>query len=103
MTITVKLPSEFEKVFSEVLKKTPEKGVKELMIKELKRLLAEYRLIDERLKEKYGVGFEEFRKKDVLREKGRSFEVEEDYCDWELAVDGIASIKKKIEKLEKLA
>jgi len=72
------------------------------LINELRRKLSEYILIDREMRRKYGMSFEEFKAKNVVKEKGYSFEVESDYCDWELAVDGIKTIKEKIEKLEKL-
>ena len=72
------------------------------LINELRRKLSEYILIDETMRKKYGMNFEEFRDKNIAKEKNYSFEVESDYCDWELAIDGIKTIKEKIEKLEKL-
>lgn len=48
------------------------------------------------------MSFEEFKAKNVVRERGYLFEVENDYCDWELAVDGIETAREKIKKLEKL-
>ena len=72
------------------------------LINELRRKPSEYILIDETMRKKYGMNFEEFRDKNIVKEKNYSFEVESDYCDWELAIDGIKTIKEKIEKLEKL-
>jgi len=70
------------------------------LINELRRKL-EYILIDKAMRRKYGMNFEEFKAKNV-KERNYSFEVESDYCDWELAIDGIRTIREKIEKLEKL-
>ena len=72
------------------------------LINELRRKLNEFILIDNTMRKKYGMSFEEFKESDIVKKKGHSFEVESDYCDWELAVDGIKTIKEKIEKLEKL-
>lgn len=79
-----------------------DKLIVKALINELRRKLSEYILIDREMRRKYRMSFEEFKAKNVVKEKGYSFEVENDYCDWELAVDGIKTIKEKIEKLEKL-
>ena len=68
------------------------------LINDLKRKLSEYILIDEMMKRKYGMSFEEFKKSNIVRERKYSFEVESDYCDWELAIDGIETIREKIRK-----
>ncbi|ADB58243.1 hypothetical protein [Archaeoglobus profundus] len=86
-----------------ILEERPiDKLIVKALINELRRKLSEYILIDEMMRKKYGMSFEEFKAKNVVKEKGYSFEVESDYCDWELAIDGIKTIKEKIEKLEKL-
>ena len=63
-----------------------------MIINELKRQLIEYKLIKKRLEKKYGTSFEEFKRNEIVKRENYSFEVEEDYCDWELAIDGIATI-----------
>jgi hypothetical protein len=45
--------------------------------------------------------FNEFKKKKVVEKSGHSFNVEEDYCDWELALDGIKTITGELKKLAK--
>ena len=91
------------KEIEEILEERPiDKLIVKVLINELRRKLSEYILIDEMMRKKYGMGFEEFKAKNIVKEKGYSFEVESDYCDWELAIDGIKTIKEKIEKLEKL-
>jgi len=79
-----------------------DKVIVKALINELRRKLSEYVLIDEIMRKKYGMSFEEFKTKNVVKVKGYTFEVESDYCDWELAIDGIKTIKEKIERLEKL-
>ena len=86
-----------------ILEEDPiDKLIVKALINELRRKLSEYILIDREMRKKYGMSFEEFKAKNLVKEKGYSFEVENDYCDWELVVDGIKTIKEKIEKLEKL-
>ena len=92
------LLKEIEGIIGEPLDQTIIKA----LINELRRKLSEYILIDKAMRKRYGMSFEEFKAKNVVKEKNYSFEVESDYCDWELAIDGMKTIKEKIEKLEKL-
>ncbi|MDO8726139.1 MAG: hypothetical protein Q7J35_08735 [Candidatus Methanoperedens sp.] len=45
--------------------------------------------------------FEEFKRRGIVKESGYSFNVEEDYCDWELSSDGIKTITVELGKLGK--
>jgi len=47
------------------------------------------------------VPFEEFKSKKMVEESGRSFEVEEDFCDWELTLDGIDTINNELKRIAK--
>ncbi len=78
-----------------------EKELKEVVLSEYERRLVLYRLIDERFKKKYGMNFTEFEKKNLVKEKGFSWEVEKDAMEWEHAVEGIESLQEKINKIEK--
>ncbi len=97
----IKLPSEFQYTYQNVLKKEPEEGTIQLIINELRRRLAEYKLMDKTFRERYKMDFDEVKMKQVLKESDHSFKVEEDYCDWELALDGIKTITKELKKLAK--
>ncbi|WP_456328363.1 hypothetical protein [Archaeoglobus sp.] len=90
---------EIEKIIGE---KPIDKVIVKALIRELRRQLSEFILIDNAMRKKYGMSFEEFKAKNVVKEKGYSFEVESDYCDWEMAIDGINTLREKIEKLERL-
>lgn len=57
--------------------------------------------MDKMFREKYNMEFEEFRRKRVVEKSGFSFDVEEDYCDWELAIDGFKTIAAELKKLAK--
>ena len=37
----------------------------------------------------------------MVEESGHSFEVEEDFCDWELALDGIETINNELKRIAK--
>lgn len=101
MQVSVKLPVEFKGIYENLFKQNPEEGTIHLVINELRRRLAEYKLMDKTFHERYQMDFDEFRMKQVVKKSGHSFKVEEDYCDWELALDGIKTITKELKKLAK--
>ena len=101
MPVTIKLPSEFQYIFQNILRKEPEEGTIQLVINELRRRLAEYKLIDKTFHERYKMDFDKLKMKRVVKEAGHSFRIEEDYCNWELALDGIKTISKELNKLVK--
>jgi len=101
MPVSVKLPVEFQSVYETIFKQNPEEGTIQLVINELHRRLAEYKLMVKLFKERYKMDFDEFKSKNVVESSGYSFEVEEDYCDWELALDGIQTISAELKKLAK--
>lgn len=75
--------------------------VRKILREDLKRKLVEFQLIDNRFQKKYGMTLDEFEKKNIVKEKGFSFEVESDYHEWDSAVDAIKTLKAKIEDLSK--
>ncbi len=75
--------------------------VRKILIEDLKRKLVEFQLVDNRFQKKYGVTLEEFEKKNIIKEKGFSFEVESDYHEWDSALDAINALKAKIEDLSR--
>lgn len=101
MPVSVKLPSEFQYIYQNLLKIEPEEGTIQLVINELRRRLAEYKLMDKTFHERYKMDFDELKMKKIVKEADYSFKVEEDYCDWELALDGIKTITKELKKLAK--
>ncbi len=78
----------------------PEKEIKEAVLSEYERRLVLYKLTDERLKKKYLMSFKEFEEREMVKEKGFSWEVEKDAMDWEHAVDGIRYLQEKINKIK---
>lgn len=96
------LPKEFRDAYISLFSRQPDDVVmKTVIVHELKRRLAEYHLIDKKMRKQYGMSFSEFKKQDIVGKKGRSFQAEEDYCDWELATDGIHTVQAKLKELEK--
>jgi hypothetical protein len=99
MPVSVKLPAEFQGIYEDLFKQNPEESTIHLVINELRRRLAEYKLMDKMFHDRYKMDFEDFKRKRVVEESGYSFQVEEDYCDWELAIDGIKTINAQFHKL----
>jgi hypothetical protein len=101
MTVHVKLPAEFKNIYINIFRLNPEESTIKLVINELHKRLAEYKLMDKMFQERYEMDFEEFKRRRVVEESGYSFNVEEDYCDWELSSDGIETITAELSKLAK--
>jgi hypothetical protein len=70
-----------------------------LLEAELRRRLARYGITDRQLRQKYGMGFEEFEQKEVSRQKGYTWEVESDAIAWETAVDGMDTVQRQLREL----
>ena len=77
-----------------------ENKIKRLIENELRRRLARYQLMIRNLESKYETDFETFKSKKTLEKKGYSFEVENDFCDWEMALDGVATVRRKLNRLQ---
>jgi len=81
--------------------RTPEEALAALLLDEARRNLVKYRAMDRRFQQKYQTTFAEFRQKVVGADT--SFEEEQDYFDWELAITGIGEMEEEIRGLEILA
>ena len=46
--------------------------------------------------------FNEFKKQKMVEKNSHSFRIEEDYCDGELAVDGIQSVTAELKKMREI-
>ena len=75
--------------------------VRKLLMGDFKRKLTEFQLIDNRFQKKYGMTLDDFEKRNIIKEKAFSFEVESDYHEWDSAADAIKTLKAKIEDLSK--
>lgn len=66
---------------------------------EIRRRLARYEWIDRFYQRKYGMTFEEFERNEMVKKLGYSFEVETDYHEWDMAIDGITTLRQELEEL----
>lgn len=63
------------------------------------RRLTRYRMTDDFYRRKYDMDFESFQRANIVRKEGYTFDVESDAQEWELAIDGIKTIEKKLKGL----
>jgi hypothetical protein len=66
---------------------------------EILRRLARYQLTDRLFTAKYGMSLEQFEAQEIVKKLGYSFEVENDHQDWDLAVDGIKTMQRRLNEL----
>jgi len=66
---------------------------------EIRRRLARYQLTDRLLTQKYGMSLAQFETREMVEKLGYSFEVESDHQDWDLAVDGIRTMQRRLNDL----
>ena len=66
---------------------------------ELKRRLARYELTDRLFRKKYGMTLDEFEKNEMVKKLGYSFDVESNYHNWDMAIDGIKALHRDLEEI----
>jgi len=81
-----------EKIISTV----PINEIKEALLNEYRRRIIRYKMMDEAMKKKYGMTFQEFESKNVVKEQDFSWQVESDSMEWEHAIEGIRYAEKKL-------
>ncbi len=64
------------------------------------RRLIRYKTTDELMRQKYSMTYEEFVNRNVVAEKNLSWEVDSDSQDWEMALDGIRTIERKLSEID---
>ncbi len=78
----------------------PENELKEAVISDYEKKLVLYKLTDEKLKKKYGMNFKEFEKRNMVKEKGFSWDIENDAMEWEHAVEGVRHLREVLRKIK---
>ena len=76
-----------------------EDELKEVLRRDYLRRLTRYRMMDDSYKKKYGMDFKRFQRANIVEKQNYSFEVESDAQEWELAIDGIKTVEKKLKEL----
>lgn len=76
----------------------------EVLVNALKRgvmmSIVELESVAKRMEEKYNVTFEQFEQRDMLNKLGHSWEVEQDYYDWDRAVTELKKFREILKSLE---
>jgi hypothetical protein len=72
----------------------------DLLLEQAQENLIKYKTMIRQFEARYGQNFDTFRRNVLSSEP--SFEVEQDYFDWELAVTGLADMEEEIKHLTDL-
>ncbi|MFH1563611.1 MAG: hypothetical protein ABIF11_09415 [Nitrospirota bacterium] len=75
-----------------------EDELKNIFYRDYLRRLARYRMTDNFYRKKYGIDFERFEEENIVEKQGYTFEVESEAQEWELAIDGIRTVEKKLKE-----
>ncbi len=86
-------------VLEKQIRDMTEDELKDIFHRDYLRRLARYRMIDDSYRKKYNMNLESFEKGNVVAKQGYTFEVESDAQEWELAIDGIRTVGKKMREL----
>ncbi|MFH1362344.1 MAG: hypothetical protein ABIH69_06815 [bacterium] len=78
---------------------TKEELIEESLKAEIRRRLAGYKFVDYTLSKKYEMNFSLFERKKIVKKKNFSFAVENDYHNWDQAIDGIETLEKDLRML----
>ena len=70
-----------------------------LLEAEYRRRLSRYSLTDRVLRQKYRMTYEEFEARNLVKQRGYSWEVESDAISWETTMDGTKTMQRKLEQL----
>ncbi len=76
-----------------------EDELKEVLRRDYIRRLTRYRMIDDYYRKKYSMDFDSFEKTNIVKKQNYTFDVESDAQEWELAIDGIKTVEKKLKEL----
>ena len=73
--------------------------LQKLLEAEYRRRLVQYNLTDRLLYNKYKMTFEEFEQVQMVKKLNYSWDVESDAMEWDLATNGISSMKRLLAEL----
>jgi len=88
-----------ETVLKRQMDELSEDELKDIFHRDYLRRLTRYRMMDDLYRKRYGMDFERFQEVNVVEKQGYTFEVESDAQEWELAIDGIKTIRRKLGEL----
>jgi hypothetical protein len=76
-----------------------EEKIREVLESEYRRRLTRYEHTDRLFRKKYGMTFDEFERTEIVKTKDYAWEVESDSDEWEMALDGVESMKRGLKEL----
>jgi len=76
-----------------------ENEIKDVFQRDYLRRLTRYRMTDDFYMKKYNMDFKSFEKARIVDSQNYTFEVESDAQEWELAIDGIRTVEKRLKEL----
>ncbi len=79
-----------------------EKEITQAVLSDYEKKLISYKFTNERLEKKYGMNFNEFEEKNIIKNKDFSWEVEKDAMNWEHVVECIRYLEEKIKKIKEI-
>ena len=82
--------------------KDPGKTLYILLVNEYRRRIVHYQNTDRILRKKYKMNYDEFVQKNIVSKENFSWNVESDAMDWEQAMDGIETMKQKLQELSSI-
>lgn len=85
-----------------IVEKIPINEIREALINEYRRRLIRYKMVDEAMRKKYGMSFNDFESSNVVRERKFSWDVESDSMEWEHALEGVRYVEQKMKDMEGL-
>ena len=71
----------------------------EMLRHDYRRRLNRYKHVDKAMRPKYGMSYDDFTKRGVVKQQNFSWEVESDSQDWEMALDGIRTVERRFREL----
>jgi len=74
--------------------------LQEMLRRDYLRRLIRYQTTDDLMRQKYGIPYEEFVSRNIVAERNFLWEVESDSQDWEMALDGIRTMQRKLGEIE---
>jgi hypothetical protein len=82
-----------------IIKSVPIGEIKEALLNEYKRRIIRYKMVNESLRKKYGMSFDEFESKNIVKEKEFTWDVESDAMEWEHAIEGSRYAEDRLKDL----
>ncbi len=86
-------------VAEKIIDTVPINEIKEVLVNEYRRRIIRYLVVNEGMKNKYGMTFEDFESKNIVKKQNFSWNVESDAMEWEHAVEGAIYAEQKLKSI----